>query len=79
MPKKILVTGGAGFLGSHLADALIERGHTVRVYDNLSPQVHPSGLPSYLNPGIEFIQGDVRDPEKLADAVSGVPVNLLVL
>jgi dTDP-L-rhamnose 4-epimerase len=74
MPKKILVTGGAGFLGSHLADALIERGHTVRVYDNLSPQVHPSGLPSYLNPGIEFIQGDVRDPEKLADAVSGVDV-----
>lgn len=74
MQKKILITGGAGFVGSHLADALLERGHTVRVYDSLSPQVHPSGIPSYLSPEIEFIEGDVRDPERLADAVSGVDV-----
>jgi dTDP-L-rhamnose 4-epimerase len=72
MPKKVLVTGGAGFLGSHLADALLQRGHAVRIYDNLSAQVHPSGLPAYLATEVEFVHADMRDPEALAQAVRGV-------
>jgi len=59
----ILITGGAGFIGSHTADALIERGHRVRILDSLHPTVHPRGKPGYLNPACEFIQGDVRDKE----------------
>ena len=50
MAKKVLITGGAGFIGSHLADGLLEHGHSVRVLDNLSPQVHPdSQRPAYLS------------------------------
>lgn len=70
---KVLVTGGAGFVGSHTVDALVERGHDVRVFDNLDPQVHGpnAGIPDYLNPEIEFIKGDVRDREALNKAVAG--------
>ena len=57
----ILITGGAGFIGSHTADALIEKGHDVRILDNLLPTVHPKGKPAYLHPKAEFIQGDVCD------------------
>ena len=68
----VAVVGGAGFIGSHLVDALVERGFRVRVIDNLEPQVHPNGLPpSYLNPRIEFIQQDVRDMAGLRDAIKG--------
>jgi dTDP-L-rhamnose 4-epimerase len=68
----VAVIGGAGFIGSHLVDALVERGFRVRVIDNLEPQVHPNGLPpSYLNPRIEFIQQDVRDIAGLRDAIEG--------
>ena len=64
---RILITGGAGFIGSHLADALLRRGHTVRALDNLSPQVHGAGAvrPPYLAADVELVRGDVRD----ADAV----------
>ncbi|MEW6238227.1 MAG: NAD-dependent epimerase/dehydratase family protein [Candidatus Omnitrophota bacterium] len=59
---KVLVTGGAGFIGSYIADELIRRGHTVRIFDSLDPQVHPNGeRPVYLNPKAEFVYGDVRD------------------
>jgi dTDP-L-rhamnose 4-epimerase len=57
----ILITGGAGFIGSHTADTLVEMGHRVRLLDNLHPTVHPKGKPDYLNPEAEFIKGDVRD------------------
>ncbi len=72
--KKVLVTGGAGFVGSHLVDALLQRGHSVRVYDSLTPQVHPGGLPDYLAGEIDFIRGDMLDMERLRQAVRGVDV-----
>ncbi len=74
--ERALVTGGAGFIGSHLVDALIQRGAQVRVLDNLAPQVHgPSRqVPSYLNPGAELIQGDVRERDLLRSAMQGVQV-----
>ena len=59
----ILITGGAGFIGSHTCDALVEKGHHVRILDNLQKPVHPSGRPKYLNPDAEFILGDVRDKQ----------------
>ena len=74
MHKKILITGGAGFIGSHLADELLENGYEVRVLDNLSEQVHGKNCsrPEYLNPDVELIVGDVRDPRKVAQALKGV-------
>jgi dTDP-L-rhamnose 4-epimerase len=68
----ILITGGAGFIGSHTADALIDQGCTVRILDNLQPTVHPKGKPPYLHPKVEFIQGDVRDKATLVAAMDGV-------
>jgi dTDP-L-rhamnose 4-epimerase len=72
--KTILITGGAGFVGSHLADALINRGHKVRIYDNLSEQVHGSGFPNYLAEDVEFLHADVRDVESLRNAVRDADV-----
>ena len=62
---RILITGGAGFIGSHLADDLIGRGHVVRALDVLSPQVHgpTRSRPPYLHPDVELLCGDVRDAE----------------
>lgn len=76
MADTILITGGAGFIGSHIADALIERGYPVIVYDNLAEQVHGPGAarPAYLHPDAEFIQGDVRDYEALARALKRATV-----
>ncbi|MBI2546200.1 SDR family NAD(P)-dependent oxidoreductase [Candidatus Woesearchaeota archaeon] len=58
---KILVTGGAGFIGSHTVDLLIENGYQVRVVDNLLQQVHQGRKPAYLNKKAEFVQGDVSE------------------
>jgi dTDP-L-rhamnose 4-epimerase len=78
MRRKILVTGGAGFVGSHTVDALLREGHSVRVFDDLSDQVHGGILPSYLSrefvSDVEFVRGDVRDIEALRKAVSDIDV-----
>lgn len=71
---KALVTGGAGFIGSHIADALLAQGYDVRVLDSLEQRVHPKGRPGYLDRSIEFLEGDVRDRAALERALSGVEV-----
>lgn len=68
----VLVTGGAGFIGSHTVDKLIESGFDVRILDNLQKPVHLKGKPSYLNPEAEFILGDVRDKFTLVNAMKDV-------
>ena len=67
----ILVTGGAGFIGSHVVDALLEAGEEVRVLDAFLPAAHRE-RPAYLDPRAELIEGDVRDPQVVARAVRGV-------
>jgi len=72
--KKVLITGGAGFVGSHLADELIQSGFSVRVLDNLAPQVHGTRArrPSYLAREVEFVRGDVRNPDAMARALENI-------
>lgn len=72
--KRVLITGGAGFVGSHTADALLRAGHKVRIYDNLTPQVHPDGPPEYLAREAEFVRGDMRDADKLREALRDMDV-----
>ena len=72
--KQVLITGGAGFVGSHLADGLLRAGHKVRVVDDLTPQVHKDGPPDYLSPEVELVVGDVRDPNRMRDVLRGVDV-----
>ena len=69
---RVLITGGAGFIGSHTADALIGRGYAVRILDNLQKTVHPKGMPEYLHPDAEFMLGDVRDKGTWEKALKGV-------
>ena len=70
--KKILVTGGAGFIGSHLVDKLVSGGMEVVVLDNFDPQVHQGKKPKYLNKGARYIEGDVRDESALKKSLGGV-------
>jgi dTDP-L-rhamnose 4-epimerase len=74
MSKRILITGGAGFIGSHLADELLKHGYRVRALDNLSPQVHGGRAqrPEYLNDDVELMIGDVRDPNAVKRSLQGV-------
>ncbi len=74
MIKNVLVTGGAGFIGSHTVDALIQRGYRVRILDNLCAQVHGADRqrPDYLNPQAEFVQGDVRDRATVQRCLEGI-------
>jgi dTDP-L-rhamnose 4-epimerase len=74
MSKRYLIIGGAGFIGSHLADELLQHGHEVRIYDSLVPQVHGDGgaWPAYLAGAVESWSGDVRDADTLAPALRGV-------
>jgi len=77
MMKNILLTGGVGFIGSHLAERLIEKGYRVRLYDNLNPQVYgPNAeLPRYLRRnGIEFLKGEINDNVALRKAMKGINV-----
>ncbi len=70
---RVLITGGAGFIGSHLADRLLAEGHEVRALDNLDPQVHPAGeRPEYLDPAVELHVGDVRDHAAVSRALVDV-------
>ena len=68
---RTLVTGGAGFIGSHLVDALLAGGHEVRILDSLDPQVH-DGRPDYLADDAELVVGDVRDGDLVARSLAGV-------
>lgn len=64
---RVLVTGGAGFIGSHTCDRLVEQGHDVTVLDALTAPVHRDAKPSYLTPGVELFTGDVRNRDLLAN------------
>jgi dTDP-L-rhamnose 4-epimerase len=72
--QQILITGGAGFVGSHLSDELLAQGHRVRVLDNLSEQVHGAAAtrPEYLHEDVELVVGDVRDASAVRRALQGV-------
>jgi len=74
MGARILITGGAGFIGSHLADELLDHGYHVRILDRLSAQVHTNGhqRPEYLNRDVETVWGDLRDPETTHRAVRDI-------
>jgi dTDP-L-rhamnose 4-epimerase len=67
-----LVTGGAGFIGSHTVDALVQEGHSVRILDNLQKTIHPKGKPYYTNPDADFILGDVRDKQTWIKALRDI-------
>ena len=68
----VLVTGGAGFIGSHTVDLLTARGYRVRVLDSLQPRVHPRGKPEWVPSGVDFRQGLVENRDDLARALEGV-------
>jgi len=73
---KALVTGGAGFIGSHIVDLLLENGYEVRIIDSLELPTHAGGKPAYLPPEAEFIRADVRDRDALRAALQGIDLVL---
>jgi len=74
MRKRVLITGGAGFIGSHVTDLLLASGYSVRILDCLTSQVHglSGDAPNYLNRDAELIVGDVRDASAVARALEGI-------
>lgn len=70
--SKVLVTGGAGFIGSHVVELLLAQGHEVRVYDKLVEQVHGGAGPRYVSPDADFVAGDMRDRAALGRALDGI-------
>jgi dTDP-L-rhamnose 4-epimerase len=74
MAKTVLITGGAGFIASHCAKALLDHGYQVRAFDNLDPQIHGSDRrpPSYLDRRIELLIGDIRSPRAIRRALVDV-------
>jgi dTDP-L-rhamnose 4-epimerase len=78
MPPTVLITGGAGFIGSHAADELLAHGYAVRALDNLSPQVHGDGgaYPNYLDAEVELLHGDVQDADAVRRSLRGVDMVL---
>ncbi len=72
--KRALVTGGAGLIGSHLTDLLVREGWRVRILDNLEPNTHKLGRPSWINEAAEFVHGDVRDRATLESALPDIDV-----
>ena len=71
---KALITGGAGFIGSHTAEALLRRGCEVRILDSLEPRVHRGRWPRYLAAACDLVRGDVRDRQAVAAALEGIEV-----
>src|SRR5438309_10076616 len=76
MTEHVLVTGGAGFVGSHLVDALVARGHRVRILDSLEPQGHGQHeqVPAYLNRNAELVRGSITDAAAVAGALDAIDV-----
>src|ERR1700687_1369089 len=75
--KRVLITGGAGFIGSHVADELLTKGHSVRVLDVLCSEVHGADMtwaPTYLSPDVELIIGDIGNPETVRRALRNIDV-----
>jgi dTDP-L-rhamnose 4-epimerase len=72
--KRALITGGAGLIGSHVTDLLVREGWKVRVLDNLEPNTHKRGKPSWINPKAEFIEGDLRDRETVTAALDKIDI-----
>jgi dTDP-L-rhamnose 4-epimerase len=72
--KRALVTGGAGLIGSHVADLLRREGWSVRILDNLEPQTHRHGKPAWIRDDVEFIEGDVADRETINAALANIDV-----
>src|SRR5216110_1863530 len=72
--KRALVTGGAGLIGSHIADLLVREGWKVRVLDNLEPQTHRRGKPAWISNQVEFIEGDLRDRETVSAALDDIDI-----
>jgi dTDP-L-rhamnose 4-epimerase len=72
--RRALVTGGAGLIGSHLADLLLREGYRVRILDNLEPNTHRAGRPAWINPQAEFVEGDIRDLAAITAALKGIDV-----
>src|SRR5476651_628942 len=72
--KRALVTGGAGLIGSHVADLLQREGWTVRILDNLEPQTHRKGKPAWISSDAEFIEGDLRDRATMTSVLQDIDV-----